>query len=109
MMIAPMPGAILANDADAISVIETLYRPEPDFQRWAHDALMAAASTVAHPTALVSVIIAHGDDCADAAAIAIATNDAAMDQLASALDQDLARLGRDGFRRTFYLGYPVTS
>lgn len=104
-----MSPGILDERADFFSVLEAFYAPEPDFQRWTHAALSATASMVRHLVTPVAGILAHRDDYAEPAAIAVATHGGDMDRLAAGLDDDLAAMDGASFRATYYPGAPVGS
>jgi DNA-binding NarL/FixJ family response regulator len=107
-------SAVVKTDADFISMIEALYQPEPDMNRWAGDFLSAIGGVVFAPLGLVLGVAAHEDDYSNAEIVFSVSSDPLVAKVMARFDMsndDLSISLRDTdiFRAAYYPALPVRS
>ncbi|MCB9736452.1 MAG: helix-turn-helix transcriptional regulator [Deltaproteobacteria bacterium] len=103
------PMTLLAARADVIGVLEALYEPAPDLERWSRRALGAFTSLLADPLTPSLGVVAHGDDFAGPTPLAAVVGGGAVDDLSPGFAAQLRCLGREGMRAVYYPGPTVTT
>lgn len=102
--------SIIHARADFISVLEALYRPEPDTVRWAGDLLVAVGGVVVGAHGQGVTAVAHDERYDNLVGLLGAVSDPSLThvvELANSRTDGLGTPSGEFFRAAFYPGRPV--